>query len=92
MTVVAKTVSNGYGVFRMIEIFFWTKLHFQCNTQTIFCLYRVRGYTSLHLPQIDSVRYMVYYTEGDNEAAAFMTPCATTVIFVNNCIIYIKKL
>ena len=69
------------GVFRIREIFIWTKLHFVCKTQNTFCLYRVWGYTTPHLPQNYSVRYTVYCTGGDDEAAAFMTPCAKNCTF-----------
>ena len=73
MVFIPKTVSNGYGVFRIREIFICSKLHFV--TQTIFGLYRVWGYKTPHLPQNYSVRYTVF-TVGHDEAAAFMTPFA----------------
>ena len=39
------------------------------------------GYTAPHLPQNYSVRYTVYCTGGDDEAAAFVTPCAKNCTF-----------
>ena len=80
MTVVPKLYPMGM-VYSGSEKYLFGLNYTLCVRHRLYFVYRVWGYTTPHRPQNYSVRCTVYCTGGDDEAAAFVTPCAQNCTF-----------